>query len=203
MILYSSSLPADKGSGIMIMNREIYAKNVNEELSKNDTYKEIKVSAASVTKKIKKLVKDMHNRGWLDEKGKKYMTQKFPRRGIVKGNRKMYKKPIPIRSVVSRIEHTTEKLAEVAEQERDEWTSYITDTTHFLRQMSSINNMPHNTVLFTMAVRALYPSVPTKQGPDACEKALNNRTDKTIPTEAVMQIIGIVLDNVFKFGDTH
>ena len=64
--------------------------------------------------------------------------------------------------------------------------------------------MPHNTLLFTMDINTLFPSSPTKQGLDACEDGLNNRTDKSIPTEAAMQTIETVLDNnIFKFVDTH
>ena len=71
--------PADKGSGIVIINSEEQVKKVNEELSKNDTYKKIKDSTASVRNKIKTLLKDMHNKVWIDANVKKYMTSNFLR----------------------------------------------------------------------------------------------------------------------------
>lgn len=63
---------------------------------------------------------------------------------------------------------------------------------------------PENVILFTMDVKALYPNVPKKEALEACQEALQNRSNQDIPTEAVMQMLNTVLDNnIFEFEDNH
>ena len=55
--------------------------------------------------------------------------------------------------------------------------------------------------MFAMDVKSLYPSIPRELGLQACEEALKQRSDKRIPTNAVMKMIETVLDNnIFKFN---
>ena len=65
----------------------------------------------------------MHQKGWIDSKLKKHVLPTNTRSGRVKGNPKMHKKNIPLCTIISRIDHPTERLAEVAEKELNEWVS--------------------------------------------------------------------------------
>ena len=49
--------------------------------------------------------------------------------------------------------------------------------------------------MFCLDVKALYPSVPRLEARDACEQALKNRTNPTIPTECVLEMLDLVLEN--------
>lgn len=46
-----------------------------------------------------------------------------------------------------------------------------------------------------MDVRSLYQSIPRQDGITAVEKALNLRSNKSLPTEEVLPMVNIVLDN--------
>ena len=46
-----------------------------------------------------------------------------------------------------------------------------------------------------MDVKKLYPSIPRSDGIEACRLALNSRRDPSIPTEEVLEMIELVLDN--------
>ena len=46
-----------------------------------------------------------------------------------------------------------------------------------------------------MDVKGLYPSVPKKEGLDACKQALDNRPNPSIPTTDVLSMIRLVLEN--------
>ena len=48
---------------------------------------------------------------------------------------------------------------------------------------------------FCMDVRKLYPSVPRSEGLAACKEALDSRADPAIPTNEVLKMIELVLDN--------
>ena len=51
------------------------------------------------------------------------------------------------------------------------------------------------TLMFCLDVKALYPNVPRKEARIACEKALRQRTNQTLPTNAVLEMLDLVLEN--------
>ena len=118
--------PADKGSGIVIMDTDDYIKKVNEDLSQNNTYQKQKKDLTTLTNnKVTKIVKEMHKNGIIDDNLKKYMTPTLSRPGSVKANPKVHKEGHPIRTIISGINHPTEKMAEIAEHELDEWVGKL------------------------------------------------------------------------------
>jgi hypothetical protein len=46
--------------------------------------------------------------------------------------------------------------------------------------------VPGDSILFCMDVKGLYPSIPKKEGLDACKQALDNRPNPSIPTTDVL-----------------
>ena len=60
--------------------------------------------------------------------------------------------------------------------------------------------LPKDSIRFCFDVVKLYPSIPREEGMQACQNALETRTDKTVGTEEVMAMIKTVLENnVFEF----
>ena len=58
--------------------------------------------------------------------------------------------------------------------------------------------------MFWMDAKALYPSVPRKEAHEAAEKALEKRSNKDIPTDEVLRIMDMVLENNnFSFNWKH
>ena len=109
-----------------------------------------------------------------------------------------------MRTVVSGRGHATEQMAELAERELNQHVqsqdSYIRDTCDFLAKLQSIDQPisgrnGHRPLMFCMDVAKLYPSVPRVEGVAACRKALDARIEPTIPTEEVLKVIELVLDN--------
>ena len=56
--------------------------------------------------------------------------------------------------------------------------SYIKDTNDFLKQLSSLTNLPGNSLLCPMDVVGLYPNIPYGEGLSALRKRLNERDKK-------------------------
>ena len=99
-------------------------------------------------------------------------------------------------------------MAEIAEKELESFvvssSSYVKDTTDFLNKVPQIGAVTDQTILFTMDVVTLYPSIPQKEGIQACKEGLNLRSSQNIPTEAVIQTIQLVLENnIFDFNNRH
>ena len=140
---------------------------------------------------------------------KKYMQPHNARTGLARRNPKMHKENHPMRMTVSMIDNPTHIIADIAEKQLrshvEKLPSYVKDTTPFFKRLESLkHNLPENTILFCMDVKSLYPSVPRKETLQACQKALDNRLDKSIPSAEVLNMISIVLENnYFTFVDKN
>ena len=162
-----------------------------------------------IHKKVKKLVNKLYRDGVISDDLKQYLTPRYAGKGKLKGNPKLHKPNAPYRTIVSGIGTPTEKLAEFAEHELTECVetspSYIRDTTDFISKLKEIGEpLPENAVLFCFDVAKLYPSVPRKEGLEACEEALSMRSEPLAGKDGVMEMIKMVLENnVFGFGETN
>ena len=127
-------------------------------------------------------------------------SPRYPKAGSLKGNPKLHKNNAPMRTIVNGMNTATEKLAELAEYELNEYVitspSYIRDTTDFINTLKEIDEpLPEGTILFCFDVCKLYPSVPKQEGLEACREGLNSRSRSIVPTEEVLKMIKVVLDN--------
>jgi len=74
--------------------------------------------------------------------------------------------------------------------------SYIQDTSSFLQKLEEIPQpLPKVAILFCFDVVKLYPPIPKEGRIAACKEALTHRTDHSIPSDAVIEMITTVLDN--------
>ena len=203
-LLYDDSIvirPSDKSSAVVIMNKSDYEDEVYTELEDNGTYKTVKDDLTTkIENKIKKCVESMYKRNIITKEMRGYLLPKGSRPGKVQGNPKIHKKNHPLRTIVNGNNHATENMTEVVENELEEnvknFSTYIKDTTDFLRKLQNIQQpLTNDTIMFCLDVKALYPSVPRLEARDACEQALKNRTNPTIPTECVLEMLDLVLEN--------
>ena len=162
-----------------------------------------------IENRVHKLVQTMHKNGTITDDLKSYLMPSGGTSGRLQGNPKIHKTNIPLRTIVNGRHHPTEKMAEVVEQELREHVtslpSYIKDTTDFLKKVSQIPQpLPIDTMLFCFDVVALYPSVPRVEARKAIENALNRRSNQSIPTNDVLEMMDMVLENDnISFADKH
>ena len=196
--------PADKGSGIVVLDRSDYLARLQDEVNDDSTYKKTNGDLTmSIQKKVKDLADRLRTRGFIGKYQHQYLIQKIPQPGLLQGNPKLHKKGAPLRVIVSGRGHPTERVAELAESELrshvESQSSYVRDTTDFINKIGKIklqdNKGEEDLLLFCMDVRKLYPSVPRKEGIEACRRALDARKDPHIPTPDVLEMIELVLDN--------
>jgi len=107
-----------------------------------------------------------------------------------------------LRTIVNGRNHSTEKMAEIVEDELREHVtslpSYIRDTTDFLNKIKDIPQPhPEGTLIFCLDVKALYPSVPRAEARAAVIEALNGRSNPEIPTEDVRMI------DIYRLREQH
>ena len=87
----------------------------------------------------------------------------------------------PMRTIVNGMNTATEKIAELAEYELNEYVitspSFIRDTTDFINTLKEIEEpLPEGTIMFCFDVCKLYPSVPKQEGLEECREGLNFRS---------------------------
>ena len=201
--------PADKGWGIVIVNREDYINKLTEEMDKSDSCAETEGNQAErAFKEVKKLANKMYRDGAISKDMQQYLILRYPRAGELKGNRKLHKQGAPMRTIANGISTATERMAEMAEHELNEFVEgsplYIQDTTDFLQKLPEVQQLlPEDTIPFCFDVAKLYPSVPRQEGIQACKEGIEIRKKPLVPTEYVVEIIQTVLDNnVLAFNNT-
>ena len=106
--------------------------------------------------------------------------------------------------------HPTEKISEFVSFHLSPLVqtlpSYVKNTTHLLNKLQDFDDIPPNALLVTLDVSSLYRNIPTTESIDACRKLLDERTDKSVPTESLcdFKLVRMILTmNNFVFNDEH
>ena len=110
--------PADKGSGIVLVDKEDNVRKLESEVGDDTSYEITDSDRLKVVERgIKKLTNRLHREGIIDGDLKSYLLPRYPKAGQLKGNPKVHKKGNPYRTIVNGKGSHTERMAEVAEKE--------------------------------------------------------------------------------------
>ena len=184
--------PADKGSGIVVLNKTDYIRALEEEMNENSAYVEVEGDRTQTSMKaVKKLANRMYREGAVSKEMQQYLVPKYAKSGRLKGNPKLHKEGAPYRTIVSGIGTPTERLAELAEYELEEFVtqspSYLRDTTDFINKLAEVKeDVTEDAILFCFDVCKLYPSIPREEGLEACREGLERRSAPIVPTDCAM-----------------
>ncbi|XP_063398914.1 uncharacterized protein LOC134683533 [Mytilus trossulus] len=201
---------ADKGSAVVVINKTDYIEEGNRQLSNTKFYKHLESDPTKeISKQINEVLSDMNSKKHIDDDTYDYLR---PDETCTAGRfyllPKLHKEGTPGRPIVSANDHPTEKISEFVDYHLRPHVrtmpSYIQDTTDYLKKMDSLNPLPNNTILVSMDVSSLYTNIPKNEGIVACEQVWNNRKDKHPPTDCLVQLLRLVLENNnFVFNDQH
>ena len=106
---------------------------------------------------------------------------------------------VPGRPVISNSSFYTENISKfldfhfqpLAKQVK----SFIKDTNDFLKKLSNLQNVSKETLLCTVDVVGLYPNIPHEDGLEALKSVLDDRKDKSVSTETLLELTECVLKN--------
>jgi hypothetical protein len=83
--------------------------------------------------------------------------------------------------------------------------SYLQVTPHFLRIIDKLNQgkkLPNNAMIVTADITGAYQNIPQEDGSKCLGEALDERIDKTIPTDFIVKLMNLVQQfNIFEFHD--
>ena len=197
---------ADKGSGIIVWDREDYLKEAENQLGDSDVYQEVIGDAVSpLINVIKNHLINVKLRGDVSNETLDYFMVNNPRLGRFYLLPKIHKRleNVPGRPVISNCGYFTENISAFVDHYLQPLSrqvkSYIKDTNDFLAKLRKLPPLPEDFLLCTIDVVGLYPNIPHDDGLAAIREALEKREDKSISTESLVVLAECVLkNNVFE-----
>jgi hypothetical protein len=205
--------PVDKGQAICVLDREDYLLEGYKQLSDQNKYEKVGLDLTEKHRKeVQNLVEDAYQNGEIHESVKKFLTDvtcKTPNLYLLP---KIHKKvtPPPGRPVISGNNGPTEKISKFVDHFLNPTVkrikSFVKDTTHFLRLINELGDIPDSSLLVTLDVAALYPSIPIDLGLEAARETFDEyRPGLVKPTnKTLMKFLEAVLrKNNFTFNGNH
>ena len=201
--------PADKGSAVVVMDRDHYVSEAERQLNDSTFYKPLDHDPTpEFAKQVSDTVSEMHNQGLISEKNMAYLIVDQPKAGRFYLLPKIHKAGNPGRPIVSANGHPTEKISEFVnlhlQSHVQTLPSYLQDTTDFLKKQEALGPIPSDALPVSMDVTSLYTNIPHSDGIKACEEAWDERDIKDPPTQTLVKLLTLVLKcNNFEFNGQH
>ena len=203
----------DKGSCVVIWDRNDYIAEAEKQLSNKVAYKQVNFKEKNLCDLVEirnRFFRGLKLDGHISEKEVKYFMYEYKK---VTNLGKLYLLPkihkrlydVLGRPVISNCGTPTEKVSEFLDHHlkpiMQEGWSYIKDTEDFLKKVQNMGKIPQDSILVTADVVGLYPSIPHNAGLKALKDALGCRQNKKIPTNMLVKMAELVLtNNYFEFG---
>ena len=197
---------ADKGSAVVVWDREDYIKEAEKQLGDEQVYEEVSNDAAPLLKTINEVIAKTRKLGVLKRDTLDYFIKesKFARFYLLpKIHKRLHN--VPGRPVISNSGYYTENISSFLDHHLQPLAqavkSYIKDTNEFLKKLRSLPKLPDGIILCTMDVVGLYPNIPHEEGLFALRKRLEIRKEKYVSTDTMIDLAKVVLkNNIFTFG---
>lgn len=169
--------PADKGGGLVILNKKDYLEEMNNLLNTENTYKKLKGHPKNkYKKKLKDYVDKGKCKGILNPKEAEYLISNSTKTPVLYYTPKIHKrldKP-PGRPIISGINSIFSRLGEYLDNYLKpmvkEGKSYLRHSLQLIQELQGIKGEEH-WLLATIDVNSLYTSIEQKNGLSGVEKS--------------------------------
>ena len=199
---------ADKGSAVIVWDREDYIKEATEPLEDKEVYMEVPNDSSALVSTIFKSLEKIRKRGDLSQDTLNYFLVKDPKFARFYLLPKIHKRlhDVPGRPVISNCGFYTENISSFLDFHlqplAQKVKSYIKDTNHFLKKIKELGQLPEGAILCTIDVVGLYPNIPHDEGLAFLKDFLDSRVDKQVTTDTLIELTELVLkNNIFEFSD--
>lgn len=208
--------PADKGSAVVIMDRDQYIWEGYRQLLDNTYYVQLdKPIYPETIPMVKQIAQTLYDKKFINSKQKKYLIgseEPRPRRFYMLP--KIHKEPSkwsrpyvipPGRPIVSDCSSETYYTAEYLDFYLNPLSikhpSYLKDTYDFIGKIRSLS-IPLNSFLFTMDIDSLYTNIDISEGIQAVKNIFIKYPDSKRPEKELLQLLRINLTrNDFEFNN--
>ena len=206
--------PADKGSAVVVMRRQDYLKEGYKQLSDPKFYRKLdNEPTADFHNEIRNFLEDMYQNGEIDLTVQRYLLEDTTRTSQLYLLPKIHKNvlPPPGRPIISANGCPTERISQFVDHflnpSNKLLRSFVKDTTHFLKLLKDLGNIPNDCILVTMDVSSLYTNIPNDEGLQAAMQTLerHRNTPDIKPTNlTLVKLLEMVLKmNNFQFNGVN
>ena len=205
---------ADKGSSIVVQDRELYVQECTRQLDNRAHYKKLsKDPTSTFSKAVVKALDKAYQVGLIDSEMNLALRPKNPKPGRFYTLPKVHKPFVTVptsRPIVGGNGTVTGKISLFLDHYLKPYVpklrSYVQDDMDFLRKIETVNEngpLPPNVILATMDVSSLYTNIPTQEGIDACRTFLTQEftNDQLTSFCKLMEIV--LTRNNFTFHGDH
>ena len=196
---------ADKGGAVVVWGKDLYILEGIRQLSNKEFYEELRTDNTNENnERVKKAVTKETDDGNLTQDCK-VLIQKKPRCSVFYMLPKIRKIDSPGRPIVSACSCPTELIGsfvdDILQPLVKNLPSFCKDTDDVLVKIDQCKNSVYES-FFTMDVKSLYTIIPHAEGLSAIKYFLEQRIDKTPPTDTIVRLAELVLTlNTFEFND--
>lgn len=211
--------PADKGSAVVILDREQYLQEGYRQLNDETYYTKLNKPIYLETLPIvERIINSLHQKKFINSKQRSYLLgSSEPRGRLFYMLPKIHKDPAkwsvpfqvpPGRPIVSDCESETYYTAEYLEHFltplSTKHPSYIKDTYDFVNKVRQIE-IPDEAFLFSIDIDSLYTNIDIQEGINSIRRIFQKYPDKKRPDKELIQLLEINLTrNDFEFnGDFY
>ncbi|XP_041797348.1 uncharacterized protein LOC121609712 [Chelmon rostratus] len=210
--------PADKGSKIVIMDKQQYALEARRQLSNMTYYKPIQSSLQHTTQtRIRTITQDLYHKKYISAKQRNFLFgPDDPRERRFYLLPKIHKEPQtwtvpfkipPGRPIVSDCNSVTYNISQYIDSFLGPLSvrhpSYLKDTYHFIEKIRPLV-LPSNAILFTIDIDSLYTNIDTRMGLQTIRTIFNRYPDRNRPDDDILQLLEICLTcNDFTFDNQY
>ena len=201
---------ADKGSGVVIMDRTRYVAEAMHQLSDERVYIALDTDPTSgMTKNVNNRIRKACDNGCISDGTLKYLlvnsTAKAGRFYLLP---KIHKKACPGRPVILGCNTPTDRISEFVDHHLKPLVSsipsFVKDTNDFLHKLRNMETLLEGAILVSLDVVGLYPHIPHAEGLEAIRHVINERENPEMPTGLIVDLAELVLkNNNFEFNGNH
>ena len=199
---------ADKGSAIVIMNRNDYIEEAERQLSDTDFYiRQNSDMTKHHSDTIREFLTEMLENEEIDQKIFDSLNPTEPRTSRFYFLPKIHKKIVKGRPIISGNGCPTEMISAFVDDHLKEFVqkmpSYVKDTSDFIKKVESYQH-DSDYYLVTMDVSSLYTNIPNDEGITAVRRTLLHDYKGQVSIESLIRLLGFVLRmNNFVFNEVH
>ena len=200
---------SDKGTNVVIMNRNDYIKEGNRQLDNTSFYRKMDHDLTDQHRReVNQYIDTMYDNGELDISVVNYLHEKECKTANFYMLPKIHKgiTPPPGRPIISANGCPTEKISKLVDHflnpASTNHKSYVKDSAHFLNLIGNLDELPENSLLVTFDVSSLYTNIPHGEGLLAAKEALRKSRpgDVNPKNDSIINLLEFVLTkNNFQF----
>ena len=200
---------ADKGGATVIVDVKDYVQEANRQLQDTQYYRELNYNPTEDhANLICNTLDEFRNNHELHEdiaEGLKPINPRTPRFYLLP---KIHKDGNPGRPVISSVNCHTSNISSFVDYHIQDSAkslkSYVKDTPDFINKISNLGELPEESYLVTMFVKALYMNIQNDEGLQALKEALDQKQNQSVASKVIITPMSLILTlNNFVFSDKN